>query len=106
MNARTGYFVAPRSGTYFFIFSAMMYSEREEYSSCAISLRGLEKGDSHATFGSRNRTHSSASLHATSYLKAGAQVSLHKTNGEGFVFYNSANYHYTHFSGGLLQEDL
>ena len=98
MNGRTGYFVAPRSGTYFFIFSAMMYFEKEQYSSCAILLEGLEKGDILANFGSRNRTHSSASLHATSYLKAGAQVYLKIIELMGnpnpkFVLFNSANAH-------------
>ena len=105
MNLTSGVFVAPRSGTYFFIFSAMMNHEYERYETCTIFLRGLEKGSVDAGFGSRKGERSSASFHATSYLKAGAKVHLHK-NFDDFVLYNSANYHFTHFSGGLLQEDL
>ena len=105
MNITSGVFVAPRSGTYFFIFSAMMEYEKEEYETCAITLRGLEKGDVDASFGSKNRERSSASLHATSYLKAGALVYLNKWC-RHFVLFNTWTSHYTHFSGGLLQEDL
>ena len=115
MNITSGVFVAPRSGTYFFIFSAMTSFQNEEKFLCAILLRGLEKGDVHAFFGSRNETHHSASLHATSYLKAGDQVFLYifritgyPNTGQNpkFVLFNFAIIHYTQFSGGLLQEDL
>ena len=105
MNIKSGYFVAPRSGTYFFIFSAILISREGEYNTCEIYLRGSEISSVDAAFGGRKGERSSSSFHATSYLKAGAKVHLHK-NFDDFVLYNSANYHFTHFSGGLLQEDL
>ena len=82
-----------------------MYNEREEYSDCRIFLWGMEKGDVDTRFEGKNKEPSSASLHATSYLRAGAQVFLYK-NYDHCVLYNEEVSHYTHFSGGLLQEDL
>ena len=105
MNINSGYFVAPRNGTYFFLFSATMVQTYKEYDMCRIYLKGLEEGDLEVRFVGRNKEPSSATLHATSYLNAGAQVFLYKDCVQ-FVLFNTPISHFTHFFGGLLQEDL
>ena len=114
INLKTGKFIAPRNGIYYFTFLGLMKLERSLVKDVMfnhrISLHGVQsKVD--AWFYEDNASSMSSSLHATSYLKKGDEVYLNftwvkkiddnKFRG-GLEWFQPL--HYTHFSGGLLQE--
>ena len=106
MNSTTGLFIAPVDGTYFFVFTGYVtYSVRGNNSMDVDLMRGVEslaRAKYHVSYENGD----SATIQSIVQLKTGDQVYVNIANIDATYMYDDAPYHYTHFSGGLLQQDL
>ena len=101
MNAKTGIFMAPKPGIYFFSFSGIgafdSYICPQLYLNNNLIASGY--GDSRT-----GKHYSTFTVQSTLQLNARDQVSLKLNSGsDGDLIDNGS--HYTHFTGWLLQED-
>jgi len=96
MNKTTGVFTAPVSGTYHFEYTGVKDSSS---TSLLISLQKNGAHIGHAWTEAGN----SASLSASLKLRTGETVNLYKSGGGSL---HDKQYHSTHFTGWLVDEDL
>ncbi|KAK4014936.1 hypothetical protein OUZ56_027449 [Daphnia magna] len=110
MNLKTGTFIAPRKGTYFFSFSGIAYfpgSTVRQGFRMNLYLNGQAIGDGYedevastSSFGAFN------TIHTTLALQAGDKVWVQIAGiSEGVSLHDGIN-HFTHFIGWLLREDI
>lgn len=110
MNLKTGTFIAPRKGTYFFSFSDIAYfpgSTVRQGFRMNLYLNGQAIGDGYedevastSSFGAFN------TIHTTLALQAGDKVWVQIAGiSEGVSLHDGIN-HFTHFIGWLLREDI
>lgn len=108
MSPATGIFTAPRNGIYFFAFSGYSTASIAGENSMDVDL--MVGGNIHlrATFHpSFDGQHGdSASLQSIVQLKQGDQVFMNIANIYASTLFDNSPFHYTHFSGGLLHEDV
>ena len=109
MNLTSGIFTAPRAGTYFFSLSAIA-----DYVSgtggdlrVALVLNSNHVGSTHTNRATSLRAIETHSLQSTLHLEVGDKIWLtiwanYNNNG---IFYDD-RFHYTHFTGWLLNEDI
>ena len=101
MNAQSGIFTAPKPGIYFFSFSGI--GSPNSFTRPQLYLNGNVIGTGLAEDGASDFP--TFTLQSTLQLNAGDQVSLKlELGGNGYLF--DQDYHFTHFTGWLLQEDL
>jgi hypothetical protein len=106
----SGIFTAPRTGTYFFSFIGLPeFPASSSISQMVISLfwNGNQVGwgisEDANTLARQNEQ---VSLQSTLSLNAGDKIWVQITGlGAGILLYDS-DYHYSHFSGWLLEEEL
>lgn len=113
MNLKTGTFIAPQKGTYFFSFSGIAYfpgSTVRQGFRMNLYLNGQAIGDCYEdevastfSFGAFNTIHTTLALQASD--KVWVQIA---SISEGVYLYEGDHpfNHYTHFIGWLLREDI
>ena len=110
MSPSSGIFTAPRNGIYSFHFSCITdHPTTSTYIDVFISLmlNGVIIGSSEAE-SNYERPLYTQSLHSTLELKMGDQVwiTIKASNGGLGILYEDVDYHFTHFTGYLLQENV
>ncbi len=95
LNLKSGIFSAPRTGTYFFSFSAISGGGNLYI---GLYVNDNRIGTGHSTSGSET-----LSIHSTLYLNVRDNVSMRIWHGS--YLHDNIN-HYTHFIGWLVEEDL
>lgn len=108
MNLTSGVFTAPVPGTYHFAFSAVK-DLFPDHLVISIRLNGKEQGRAYTEHFNQNnltaiKTKASLSLSAVLYLQAGDQVNMRNEYGGSIL--DQENYHHTHFTGWLVNEEL
>jgi hypothetical protein len=108
MNAGSGKFTAPVTGTYFFSFSGIAYMRAalfvDGYFHVSLRKNGVEISMSEADLIQAMST-DSFSLQSTLYLQAGDEIWIEVDRADTMYLYDDGG-HYTHFNGWLLQEDV
>lgn len=110
MNLKKGIFTAPRSGTYFIAFAAVVeFPDKTSYSFCRIGLyvNGVSIGYSWVEESTVAYQRSPGSFQSTLNLKKGDQVWLQiDALSERVYLFDKEGGHYTHFTGFLLEEEI
>jgi hypothetical protein len=111
MNLTTGKFTAPRPGIYFFSFAgtAKLYSSSAVYFYSSLYLNGNRIGVSDVYEGNAPvDLSSSLTQQSTLNLKKGDQlwVTIEYSDGSSSYLYDNNLYHYTHFMGFMLEEEI
>ncbi|KAI9561382.1 hypothetical protein GHT06_012339 [Daphnia sinensis] len=108
MNLQSGIFTAPRTGKYFFTFSGLAkfpgISSHEDFY-CGLHKNGNHLDiKCHADKDGVGYEYETFSLQSTLPLQVGDQIWMEIDAMSPGVFLNG--YHFTHFSGWLLEEDI
>lgn len=105
MDLATGVFTAPRSGTYFFTFTAVHADDRNTGKplDIEIQLNGVVVGTARNYLEGSSKDDIPATLQSTLQLQANDQIRLYMRDGV-LDEYNGG--HDTHFTGMLLEEEL
>jgi len=101
MDMASGIFTAPVDGVYHFDFSAVK-EVSVKHLEIFLNVNGVNYAFAH-TGQTATGSLETVSLNASLRLKSKDTVKLHNNNG-GILYDNS--YHYTHFSGWLVDEDF
>lgn len=106
MNTSSGVFTAPVPGTYHFAFSAVKESSSEAFLVISMQVNDKEIGRSFTELFIDGIRHyrSPVSLAASFHLKAGDRVNMR--NEYGGSIKDEENYHHTHFTGWLVNEEM
>jgi hypothetical protein len=108
MNAGSGIFTAPVTGTYFFSFSGIARMRAglfvDGYFHVSLRMNGAEISMSEADL-TQGLSTDSFSLQSTLYLQVGDKIWIQVDQADRMYLYDDAG-HYTHFNGWLLQEDV
>jgi len=99
-NLTSGIFTVPVPGIYHFDFSSLK-DPSSTYLHIRLQVNGSNVGNAY-TQQSPTGSYDVVSLNASWRLKEGDTVNLYNS-GKGF---DDINYHYTHFTGWLVEEDL
>lgn len=100
MDIKTGTFTAPRTGHYFFSFSALA-APRSGTIHLALRMNGVIVG---FTYG--DSSFESLSIKSLLEMRAGDKIWLTINAKTGSAIIHDNDNHYTHFTGWLLDEDL
>ncbi|XP_046648260.1 uncharacterized protein LOC124338218 isoform X1 [Daphnia pulicaria] len=107
MNAGSGIFTVPVTGTYFFTFSGMAYmvgTTKDGKFHASLRKNGELIGRVEAAM-TQGVSSDGFSLQSTLHLQAGEQIWIQSDTEEYMYLHDNGN-HYTHFTGWLLQEDV
>ena len=99
-NLSAGIFTVPVPGIYHFDFSSLK-DPSSTYLHIRLQVNGSNVGNAY-TQQSPTGSYDVVSLNASWRLEEGDTVNLYNS-GKGF---DDSNYHYTHFTGWLVEEDL
>ena len=100
MNLTSGIFTAPKSGTYFFVFSGVKSDGSQLFVSLMLNGYQVASTTAYNNYGSNMI---SLSIVSTLTLEADDEVSLTLI---GYSLFEDAGRRYTQFTGILLQEEL
>jgi hypothetical protein len=107
MNIASGIFTAPRNGTYFFSLSGIAgIPSTKGHLDVGIALNGAVVGRGEANDYTGNGEWETYSLQLTLKLQAGDLISVQITSIATGVVLQDTSYHFTHFNGWLMQEEL
>ncbi len=101
MDIASGVFTVPVDGIYHFDFKGLKYIGDTEQLCIYLQVNGVNIGEAFAT--NLPNYLALSGIGASLRLKTGDQVRLYKTIG---TLHDSLNFHYTHFTGWLVEEDL
>lgn len=105
MNLMTGVFTAPANGTYFFIFTGYVTFSAGGGNKLDVDLMMGVKSLGRATYHVNFENGDSATIQSVIELKVGDRVYINIASADATYLYDDPTYHYTQFSGGLLQQD-
>ena len=106
MSGKTGKFTAPRNGVYFFAFNGIaVITAAEGGMNVALMVNGNPVGTAQCKSHAGNEWENLA-LQSTIELKAGDQVWLQIESISSIFLHDDESYHFTHFNGWMLQEDI
>ena len=100
--------MVPRTGTYFFAFSGVTYSDYYD-GYLQIELRtnsGRNLGETYVAIYANSLPITPIAIEATARLSAGEQVYLNISAAYNYYLYETGTSNYNQFNGWLLQEDL